>query len=668
MVAAPSAQDTALARELREALAAERAAREAAVEALRAELRAEAASLRARLDGREAPQEGDRCEAPSTEQLSASGSDVKEPVTGITHVFQQSMWDAALFIGLPCFGVGGSALASIILCLNMILPVIFMNSIAVLTRDGMFMSVDEARKWRESTGHNHVFYDKTTHTSLVQRVCSDAPSLEMSTDRAQVIDDILLYGGHDGWDLLGDIGPAMCMTALVVWYSTVVTEVRSLFNLVWALHALPCGKTRLVATEDGFQLVAIAKGRRFWIMALTLVRLAIAVGLVIFGTIYLVRTTSVSELLLNAIALEVVLNVDEMLFGALAPSCVRKLIGGLKPLSAPHPSKPWRGADKLTVAWLVMLLASVAAVAATGISGLMDEQRQVYHEMCEGATNFVYGINPVELVLTANTTAGTTPQGTDIPHQLAIRERIRGRPEGLVRMDSEFPSITLFHKFIDLSVGETVSSIGVAFGASCTDLISSIGFLQRQMQYINPSGSCSGLRHLCSSAVWVRAFCPRTCGCDNPLSGLLLAGSEEGCPAGCASTAAHAEALAAAPCAEQSAHSLRSTAHWLSWAEQFEAHQEAMGHAPPPGFDSWRGPFLDLGCQFIPWYIDWYQRHQGAIGQPCTGDWESFGFPHLRSLAPVCPMTCGCNNSNVVETVRRECPLNCTLLANSSGT
>jgi len=667
MVAAPSAQDTALARELREALAAERAAREAAVEALRAELRAEAASLRARLDGREAPQEGDRCEAPSTEQLSASGSDVKEPVTGITHVFQQSMWDAALFIGLPCFGVGGSALASIILCLNMILPVIFMNSIAVLTRDGMFMSVDEARKWRESTGHNHVFYDKTTHTSLVQRVCSDAPSLEMSTDRAQVIDDILLYGGHDGWDLLGDIGPAMCMTALVVWYSTVVTEVRSLFNLVWALHALPCGKTRLVATEDGFQLVAIAKGRRFWIMALTLVRLAIAVGLVIFGTIYLVRTTSVSELLLNAIALEVVLNVDEMLFGALAPSCVRKLIGGLKPLHATHPSKPWRGADKLTVIWLLTMFAGVAAVAATGISGTMDEHRQIYHEMCEGTTNFVYGINSLGAVITTDTTAEDTPRGTDLPYVLPVHERIWGTPEGLAKLDLDASPFTLFEGLIGHSVSETVNTVLGVVGASCVDLLDGNGVLQRLTQHIGLSGSCSGLGHLCRSEVWVRADCPRTCGCDSPFSGLLLTGTAQGCPAGCASTAAYAEALAAAPCAEQSAHNLRSTASWPAWAEQFEAHQETWGYAPPPGVDSWRRLFLDLGCQFIPLYINWYREIFGAIGHPCTRDWDNLGFPELRSLAPICPITCGCNASHVVEAVRRDCPLKCAPLANSSA-
>ena len=56
-----------------------------------------------------------------------------------------------------------------------------------------------------------------------------------------------------------------------------------------------------------------------------LVRIGLAVVLGLSGNIYLVRTLSISDLMLNMVALEFVLNLDELLFACCAPLRVKQL-------------------------------------------------------------------------------------------------------------------------------------------------------------------------------------------------------------------------------------------------------------------------------------------------------------------------------------------------------
>ena len=61
-------------------------------------------------------------------------------------------------------------------------------------------------------------------------------------------------------------------------------------------------------------------------------RICVACALLISGCIWLGRTTSITELMLNSVALESVLHVDEFIFSALVPTNLQQKIQILQPV------------------------------------------------------------------------------------------------------------------------------------------------------------------------------------------------------------------------------------------------------------------------------------------------------------------------------------------------
>ena len=66
------------------------------------------------------------------------------------------------------------------------------------------------------------------------------------------------------------------------------------------------------------------------------VRVAIASVLLFGGILWLARTTSIEELMLNAVALNSILDVDEFLFAGMAPIKIQSAIRNLKPISVSY--------------------------------------------------------------------------------------------------------------------------------------------------------------------------------------------------------------------------------------------------------------------------------------------------------------------------------------------
>merc|ERR1719329_438607 len=75
------------------------------------------------------------------------------------------------------------------------------------------------------------------------------------------------------------------------------------------------------------------------IFVVSIPRLLVAVLLCYYGTHYLLGTTSTEDLILNAMALEVVLNIDELVYAALSPPMVKKLLADTEPLVMPPGNK-----------------------------------------------------------------------------------------------------------------------------------------------------------------------------------------------------------------------------------------------------------------------------------------------------------------------------------------
>ena len=107
------------------------------------------------------------------------------------------------------------------------------------------------------------------------------------------------------------------------------------------------------------------------------------------GTTFLVYTVSVTELILNAVALGIILDIDDLLFDALATTPGRHLVHQLDPL--PMPSMPRiRGADAKSVFMSVFIPGLTILVYYFMLEPFVGTLTQVKTAMCGGNQNFVW--------------------------------------------------------------------------------------------------------------------------------------------------------------------------------------------------------------------------------------------------------------------------------------
>jgi hypothetical protein len=120
-------------------------------------------------------------------------------------------------------------------------------------------------------------------------------------------------------------GPLLTMLAVFTWTLTMCRE----FNNVWvfdsAVRLLVGSETNLSFDEnDRFNILSLSPGRIAFVILLTVVRFFIGGALWIFGTIYIVYETNLGDLMLNCIALEFIINIDELLYDAGSLYCIMR--------------------------------------------------------------------------------------------------------------------------------------------------------------------------------------------------------------------------------------------------------------------------------------------------------------------------------------------------------
>eukprot|EP00438_Fugacium_kawagutii_P026423 Skav202845 [mRNA] locus=scaffold954:3431:9655:- [translate_table: standard] len=180
-------------------------------------------------------------------------------------------------------------------------------------------------RWRRWSGHAMSEYSTVSRESLAERVCALDKSLSTSGIQVLLYENIGKYLKPEaqGYEVLFT-GPVLCLVALVCWYLMVAKEAGHALALHRGIMATPVGPTRMDARENPFtchvhyRLRAIPKRRKTYSAILLLYRLAIAVMLLFVGTYFLVYTVSVTELILNAVALGIILDIDDLLFDAMA--------------------------------------------------------------------------------------------------------------------------------------------------------------------------------------------------------------------------------------------------------------------------------------------------------------------------------------------------------------
>lgn len=121
-----------------------------------------------------------------------------------------------------------------------------------------------------------------------------------------------------------------------------------------------------------------------------LARTAVAISLMYAGTQWLARTTNITDLILNAVALEAILQIDEMIFTMLFPKRVQAAIYELEPVKVRF-TRRWGQLESCLVGCLFVVV--VLAPFISWVLPLADSMLAVKSEYCDGNRDFVVSLN-----------------------------------------------------------------------------------------------------------------------------------------------------------------------------------------------------------------------------------------------------------------------------------
>ena len=131
-------------------------------------------------------------------------------------------------------------------------------------------------------------------------------------------------------------------------------------------------------------------GRALALLITYIIRAGIASVLLVAGILWLARTTSIEELMLNSVALNAILDVDEFLFEGMTPIKIQHAIRSVEPISVKYSH---RRSQVESMVHFLAVLATVLASYLFLLVPLCETMMTVKRELCDGQINFVVAYN-----------------------------------------------------------------------------------------------------------------------------------------------------------------------------------------------------------------------------------------------------------------------------------
>ncbi|CAK9064167.1 unnamed protein product [Durusdinium trenchii] len=269
----------------------------------------------------------------------------------------ESAWSLLAVVGLTDAGLLDVAFSTLLLLFNIVMQFGFI----MIILDKRFLGspfrdkVTHAQDWRTRSAHDYKYLD-LADTSLVSRVCAEDDSLLVSSTQAKLIQDINKFLGlqKDDFEMpFWRPGVQLCMLCIILYNLCVFKELRTVFNSAQALLRVPRNG---VTVMKGNSFKTISRGRIGVLMVAHVVRAVLAITLLISGVQWLASTTSIVDLILNAVALGGILEVDEFIFVALVPTKIQLAVQKLEPMKVRYHQKR---SDAESVVHCIMLLAAI---------------------------------------------------------------------------------------------------------------------------------------------------------------------------------------------------------------------------------------------------------------------------------------------------------------------
>lgn len=523
-----------------------------------------------------------------------------------TYPICQSVWDMCMAVGSGSAGVCtdlDSASALLTFMLNLLVQLVFIFQVPNLVDKHAFSRQQNQYllEWRLRVGHAAYYYDGTTDSSLVSRVCGEYPSDGHSADQIRMLSDIRAFVGGStlgtpGLTLFDFIGPGhvLCTLCVFLWLLMILEEMWKTFMFANAMCTLTEGLSRLSYKAGMYRVESVSAARCVLIqLFVTVPRMFIATLLGYEGVFFILYSVTMGDMLLNAMALGFILELDELLFAALAPKRLQAILESVAPLpcSTGRHRRLWRTGHLIKH---VVLLSTVTALSFTLLQSHFDMMREMEEVMCGGNVDFV--CNPSEPMGTLKCSltdswrsSGAVGKvvggyegsavlrltGLSIPEAQRLTAAdnnatgVLWTPAGAVLSGMKETRAESLGRVMCADTWDTASELTVP-GRQEVDILRAAVLqdpvfqelgVARSCAEVLAAGLCDQRRRLLAGlpSFAFQTVCALSCGCTDPLSGLANA---LGCPTQCVDRRREALDAALFRCRDASLEELRASAGW----------------------------------------------------------------------------------------------------------
>jgi len=594
-----------------------------------------------------------------------------------SYVLRESIWDLGLLIGMPRVGAAGSIFIGFVLLMNcgiqMLLCFIINDTFTMRSVDEEI--IGEMRAWRTFAGHDFKFVDRPSYRPLVQRICTFDGSVAISTSVAQVLDmireylpleedvkEMKPYMGHILPHFEG-VGVVMCICSLVIWVLNVICDLRNTLDLAWAVYELPYGDETTIRDNDSKKrsrtLVSASRQRKTFIAVILILKFWTATSICFFGSLFLVFTVSIQDLLLNAAALQLVLQLDELFYTAWVPFQAGLLLRSLKPLPLPN-VRSLSGLNSWPISVSCILGILVPSIGFGLLLPQADLLAAAREEICGGNLDVVTTVDKSGVLTAVSTANGLLDDYEESYEFRAVRQLIKDAgfvTRGLEEDSLSTPGIGLHGGYFSIKSvqEEPLEVVSNFWNRGCQDILtsSSSGYANTFKMLLQDATNnrsldrCSSVREYCSwdSLVGVRArqICPVTCGCTDPGSELAIMDIHMGCPNSCQKEKSYSNAMASRNCSDdvKGGSLLSNFIRGLrevqkSWPERLHARLDAIVAS-----------MEDTGCEAAKQPLE-FRNLTSDLCSPATHDL-------FKPITFACPVACQCTSNNSLPLCPSKC-------------
>eukprot|EP00929_Paragymnodinium_shiwhaense_P089433 TRINITY_DN4957_c0_g2_i1.p1 TRINITY_DN4957_c0_g2~~TRINITY_DN4957_c0_g2_i1.p1 ORF type:complete len:609 (+),score=124.41 TRINITY_DN4957_c0_g2_i1:55-1881(+) len=318
------------------------------------------------------------------------------------YVFSETIWDAGIILtaGSTASASEFTAWDKMTLFFALILNHIMQAFLLIIVKVHMTGSdytddyITSMLKWRANVGQAQENGDTENAMTLLQKVCNQTEWSFQSAAYGDV-DSYTADWSYTSSDGLKVPGYFLAVLALLLWISACFQELRTLALQASMLFGLQTkagpGFKKDPDNDAGMLLEHISMPRR---LITTLIIIVPRVGILAYlcyeGCVMLARTIGLGDLILNAVALVFVMDIDELFFKVILPDRVMEAMTNTR---ATYQAKSYEVVGGLKVGdllrymlWFLCILLSCTEL----LMPFMDEVYATKAALCGGDTSFTW--------------------------------------------------------------------------------------------------------------------------------------------------------------------------------------------------------------------------------------------------------------------------------------